>query len=43
MNGIGFGLGMIGFPLAMMAACSAALFTVIYLAVRFAIRHERRG
>ena len=30
------------FPFAILLAYSAALFTVIYLAVRLAIRHERR-
>ena len=34
---------MMVFPLAILLAYGAALFAVIYLAVRLAIRHERRG
>jgi len=38
MNSIGFKV----FPLVILAIYSAALFAIIYFAVRLAIRHERR-
>jgi hypothetical protein len=38
MNSIGFSV----LPLVILAVYSAALFAVIYSAVRLAIRHERR-